>query len=330
MLLLPLNKARRALRALRGLVRLKSLVDSNAVKLQTTNTLQCLQMLSKVQLQILSRRVRMTEENQALQRQLQLKHEKELERTRLGEQWDDSPQSKEQSEANLMNKQEAAVKRERALAYAFSHQWRSSSRSMNPTFTDPNNPQWGWSWVERWAAARPWIAPSTTDTDNASLQSAPTIIAGDMTKSFARRASSSPRTKKSVSRNPSHGSPSTGRSRTKQPSLRGGWEDDSRSARSLQAGRRCSFGGSSSVRDDESLASSSAVSTLPSYMSPTQSAKAKSRIRTPSSEMIATPEVKKRLSFSMEDKQIGSSPATVRRHSGPPKMDNVASMSKVG
>jgi hypothetical protein len=40
----------------------------------------------------------------------------------MGEQWDDSTQSKEQIEASLISRQEAAVRRERALAYAFSHQ----------------------------------------------------------------------------------------------------------------------------------------------------------------------------------------------------------------
>lgn len=40
----------------------------------------------------------------------------------IGEHWDDSPQSKEEVEASLLHKQEAAMRRERALAYAYSHQ----------------------------------------------------------------------------------------------------------------------------------------------------------------------------------------------------------------
>ena len=40
----------------------------------------------------------------------------------IGEEWNDSTQSKEQIEAKLQHKQEAAMRRERALAYAFSHQ----------------------------------------------------------------------------------------------------------------------------------------------------------------------------------------------------------------
>lgn len=67
------------MRALRGLVRLKTLVEGAAVKRQTANTLKCMQNLSRVQSQINSRRIRMSEENQALQKQLLQKRAKEIE-----------------------------------------------------------------------------------------------------------------------------------------------------------------------------------------------------------------------------------------------------------
>ena len=78
-----LLQARRALRALRGLVRLKSLMESSTVKRQASNTLRCMQTLARVQSQIHFRRVRMLEENQALQKQLLQKHAKELESLRV-------------------------------------------------------------------------------------------------------------------------------------------------------------------------------------------------------------------------------------------------------
>lgn len=43
----------------------------------------------------------------------------------MAEEWNDSVQSKEQVEAQLLQKQEAAIRRERALAYAFAHQVRN-------------------------------------------------------------------------------------------------------------------------------------------------------------------------------------------------------------
>ncbi|KAM0861035.1 hypothetical protein ACQ4PT_046154 [Festuca glaucescens] len=69
--------ARRALRALKGLVRLKSLVQGHSVKRQATSTLRCMQTLSRVQSKIRTRRIKMSEENQALQRQLLLNQELE-------------------------------------------------------------------------------------------------------------------------------------------------------------------------------------------------------------------------------------------------------------
>jgi len=47
----------------------------------------------------------------------------------VGEEWDDSSQSKEQIEAKLLHRQEAALRRERALAYSFSHQVASKTTS---------------------------------------------------------------------------------------------------------------------------------------------------------------------------------------------------------
>ncbi|KAM3326001.1 hypothetical protein P3S67_001127 [Capsicum chacoense] len=61
--------ARRVLRALREHVILKLLVYGPTTKRQTANALKCMQILSQVQSQIIYR-IRMLEENRALQRQL--------------------------------------------------------------------------------------------------------------------------------------------------------------------------------------------------------------------------------------------------------------------
>ena len=56
-----------------------------------------------------------------------------------GQVWDDSLQSFEEVEARKLSKQEAAVKRERALAYAFSHQvcvWILSKSYVHPHNND--------------------------------------------------------------------------------------------------------------------------------------------------------------------------------------------------
>ncbi|PRQ43478.1 putative IQ motif, EF-hand binding protein [Rosa chinensis] len=329
--------ARRALRALRGLVRLKTLIEGSVVKRQATNTLKCMQTLSRVQAQIRSRRIRMLEENQALQRQLLLKHAKET--LQLGDEWDDSLQSKEQVEANLLSKHEAAIRRERALAYAFSHQknGKSSAKSVNPMFMDPSNPTWGWSWLERWMAARPWESRGMTDKDihddHSSVKSVITrsISPGEINKSYARYLLNSDKQSPTASEKPSHPGfhlPSTpsrpastkvARKLKPSPSPRGSIrtpDDDTKSVASMQSVqfRRHSIAGSS-VRDDESMDSSPS---LPSYMVPTKSARAKSRLQSPAEKNGITEKdtesVKKRLSFP-------ASPARPRRHSGPPKVD---------
>lgn len=282
----------------------------------------------------------MSEENQALQRQLQQKCQKELEKLRapMGEDWNDSTQSKEQIEARQQNKQGATMKRERALAYAYCHQrsWKNCSRSVNQTFMDPSNSHWGWSWLERWMAARPWEVRSTTDNnDRGSVKSmgACSISISEISRAYSRRDLNndnkpSPTPQKS-SRVPSRQSPSTPPSKapsissvsgkTRLPSPRGsqwGGYEDSRSILSTRSDRyrRHSIAGSS-MRDDESLTSSPAV---PSYMAPTQSTKARSHIPSPLGS--GTPDrrvagsAKKRLLFP-------ASPASSRRHSEPPKVD---------
>ncbi|KAK8955870.1 Protein IQ-DOMAIN 1 [Platanthera guangdongensis] len=131
---------------LRGMVRLKLMANRNAVKRQMVSTLHRMQSLARIQSQIRERRIRLSEENQTLHRQ------------------------KEQFEAKLQKKQEAALRRERTLAYAYSHQWNNkSTRSKKPSFIDPANPDWGWSWLERWMATRPWeINRTITDRNRSS------------------------------------------------------------------------------------------------------------------------------------------------------------------
>jgi hypothetical protein len=303
--------ARRALRALRGLVRLKSQVEGSTVKRQTTNTLKCMQTLSRVQSQIQSRRIRMTEENQALQKQLLQKRAKELENIQMGDEWDDTAQSKEQIESKLLGKFEAAMRRERAMAYSFSHQqtWKKP-RSTNLLFMDPTNPQWGWSWLERWMSGQP------REINNNNNENSASASASEITKSYTRHQLNSDKPLASPAK-PSHLSPAARKLKLGSPRV----DEDSKSVLSGQSERtRRHSLGSGSVRDDESMASSPSV---PSYMTPTQSAKAKSRLPSPlgfeNVNNNMTPDkgsVKKRLSFP------GSPARPPRRHSGPPKVES--------
>ncbi|KAG8085849.1 hypothetical protein GUJ93_ZPchr0010g8550 [Zizania palustris] len=164
--------ARRAHQA-RGLDRLMSLVVGGiAAKRQTEDALYCMQTMTRVQTQIYSRRMKTEEDKKALKSQVHVKQG--IDKTKIvAEGWDHGHQSKEQMEAVLTVKQEAASRRQRALAYAFANQWSnrkpSSARAAPPPmFMDTGNPNWGWSWAERWmAAARPWESQTTPDSSRA-------------------------------------------------------------------------------------------------------------------------------------------------------------------
>ena len=178
-------------------------------------------------------------------------------------------------------------------------------------------------------ATRPWDGHSTVNhNDHASVKSAGSkaMSVGEIVKVYSlqdhHNHDKRPSPFGQKARRPSpHISPSkalsaNGKARpssSKGSSVWGG-DEDSRSMFSIQSERyrRHSIAGSS-VRDDESLASSPAI---PSYMAPTSSAKARLKIQRPSPEKGGAA-VRKRLSFSPS--------AAPRRHSDPPKVEIVSS-----
>jgi hypothetical protein len=63
-------QARRALRALKGIVLLQALIRGHAVRKQTAETLQCMRALVKAQARVRARQVRVTLENQVARKNI--------------------------------------------------------------------------------------------------------------------------------------------------------------------------------------------------------------------------------------------------------------------
>ncbi|KAK8955322.1 Protein IQ-DOMAIN 1 [Platanthera guangdongensis] len=72
--------------------------------------------------------------------------------------WSGGAETMEEVLSKVYQREEAAVKRERAMAYAFSHQWRANPGGANQChpYEFGKASIWGWSWMERWISARPW------------------------------------------------------------------------------------------------------------------------------------------------------------------------------
>ncbi|CAK7350461.1 unnamed protein product [Dovyalis caffra] len=149
--------ARKTLRRLKGTVRLQIITQNYSVKKQAATTLDYLHSWSQIQAQIRVRRLSMVTEGRLKQKKLEDQLKLEAKLHDLEVEWCGGFDTMEETLARIHQREEAAVKRERAMAYAFSHQWRASSgHSFGLVNYELGKGNWGWSWKERWIAARPW------------------------------------------------------------------------------------------------------------------------------------------------------------------------------
>lgn len=94
--------------------------------------------------------------------------------------------------ARIQQREEAAIKRERTMAYAFTHQWRANPGwNQGGAFVyECGKGNWGWSWVDRWIAARPWETRPPSHSLPSQAQAKTTCKAGKKNPS-AQKASDS-------------------------------------------------------------------------------------------------------------------------------------------
>ncbi|XP_073223156.1 protein IQ-DOMAIN 6-like isoform X2 [Cicer arietinum] len=157
--------ARRALRALRAVVRLQAIFRGRQVRKQAAVTLRCMQALVRVQARVRARNVRNSPEGKAVQKLLD-DHRNQADSVKLVEQgWCEIPGTVDEVKAKLRIRQEGAIKRDRALAYSLSTQSRMSASPNSKAATllkncNLDNKSLGNSLLERWmATTKPWESP---------------------------------------------------------------------------------------------------------------------------------------------------------------------------
>ncbi|WVZ01031.1 hypothetical protein V8G54_027100 [Vigna mungo] len=160
--------ARRTLHHLRGAVKFEALIQDHLAREQTATALNYIHSWSRIQEQIRARRICMITEARIKKKKLESQLKLEAKIQELEVEWCSGSETMEEILCRLHQREEAAIKRERAMAYAFSHQWRPNcSQYFGQASYSLGKESWGWSWTERWVAARPWevqvrVQPSKT------------------------------------------------------------------------------------------------------------------------------------------------------------------------
>lgn len=119
--------ARKALCALKALVKLQALVRGNIVRKQAAETLQCMQALVRVQARVRARRVRMSEEGQAVQTKLLQRRQRESYSREFMEGRNLNTAGFDELEGRVKSRQTATGKNDRGLHSAYTRQDMESS-----------------------------------------------------------------------------------------------------------------------------------------------------------------------------------------------------------
>ncbi|KAL5551514.1 hypothetical protein UlMin_001690 [Ulmus minor] len=327
--------ARRALRALKGLVKLQALVRGQNVRKQVKLTLKCMQSLVRVQDHVRHQRARLSHEgsrrsmfveSNSLWDSINLKDirnrksmSRETYRTAADE-WDDCPNTSNEIEAMLQSRKEAALKREKALAYAFSQQiWRSRT---NPSIGKEEELEERTKWLERWMATKQQESSERASTDRRDSNIRTVEI--DTSRPYYSSAangrtvhlqpknptgphlvsSSSPlqRTQFTIPLTPSPSKPKPVKIRSASPRC----PKEEKSYSAAQTPSLCFNGGI--FRYGVVPNGDSTTSAIPNYMAATESAKARARPQSAPKQRPSTPErersgsvAKKRLAYPVID-----------------------------
>ncbi|XP_047313156.1 protein IQ-DOMAIN 17-like isoform X2 [Impatiens glandulifera] len=337
--------ARRALQALRGIVKLQALVRGHNVRKQAKSTMKCMEALLRVQSRVRDQRARLSHEgsrksmiaadsnsqweSSKYHSSQDFRDRKSMSRTRssLADDWDECPQTLEQLDALLQARKEAALRHERTVGRAMSQQaWDGrglSAEGIEREIEERAN------WLDQWMASKQWENYSRDSSDRREP-----IKTVEMDMSMPHRYSSSSvqrpqsphiqnqRQLASPRHRSAHHQPTVSPSPSKirplqvrSASPRCFREEQSFSTAnntpSLVTTRRLS-----SYLPRQSETSSSAA--IPNYMTATESAKARLRSQSAPRQRPATPErerstsAKKRLSYPVPEPYYNSAGRNLR------------------
>ncbi|CAN1785731.1 Protein IQ-DOMAIN 8 [Linum perenne] len=189
--------ARRALRALRAVVRIQAIFRGRQVRKQAVVTLRCMQALVRVQARVRAR----TSQGQAAvhQQMLDDAYRQQADPTKQAEQgWCQSPGTVDEVRTKLQIRKAGAIKRERAIAYSLCKKQACASPGRKVTNGKPtmvpkhksgeDYSTLGWSWLDRWMAAKPWESRLMEESSNTtdSLEISPPFLTSKQSDSSVR------------------------------------------------------------------------------------------------------------------------------------------------
>ncbi|XP_031094023.1 protein IQ-DOMAIN 1-like [Ipomoea triloba] len=172
--------ARRALVALKGIVKLQALIRGQNVRKQAKMTLKCMQALLRVQARVREQRARLSHDggrksmfaepttNLWESKYLSdIRDRKSMSRdgSSIADDWRDCPRTLEELEAMLQARKEASIIRERSLVHAFSQQEWSSEMELVEEEGEEKEVEERTNWLEEWMSSKQWNCSSRASTE---------------------------------------------------------------------------------------------------------------------------------------------------------------------